>query len=171
VGQGDMTASSKPAKTKRAKRPPLVIGWREEISLPDLGLTNIRAKIDTGARTTALHASHIRTYQRDGALWVQFHPSTHRGLPDIDLCHAPVHDRRQIKNTSGIPEERIVIRTHLHIADRKYLIDVSLTDRADMAYPIIIGRTAIRNHSLLVNSGRSWLTRPTPPRGAKTSKE
>src|SRR5690606_29266861 len=119
-------------------------------------LNNIRAKIDTGARTTALHADKIRTYEHQGALWVEFHPSTHKGLPDRGLCHARVHDRRLIKNTSGVPEERIVIRTHLNISDRRYLIDVALSDRGDMTFAIIVGRSAIRNHRLLVDSGRSW---------------
>ena len=166
------TISTPLANTRmRAKREPLVIGWREVIALPDLDLGHMKAKIDTGARTTALHTSDVRTYHKDGALWVEFHPSSHDGMPDAGLCHAPVFDRRDIKNTSGVPEERVVIRTHLHIADRNYLIEVSLSDRGDMAFPIIIGRTAIRYHRLLVDCGRSWLTEPTArKRAIKTKK-
>jgi hypothetical protein len=148
-------------REKKPKKPPLVIGWREIVTLPDLGLEAFRAKIDTGARTTALHASHIATCVEDGAEWVTFRPPR-IGPHTPKTCRARVADRRQIKNTSGRPEERIVIRTHLHIAARNFLIDVSLADRADMRFPMIIGRSAIRNHRLLVDSGRSWLTRPSP---------
>ena len=167
-----MTAT--PPKMKKAKRAPLIIGWRENISLPDLGLVDIKAKIDTGARTTALHADHIRTYDRDGESWVEFHPSTHAGLPDSGLCHARLHDQRPIKNTSGVPQSRFVIRTLLDVADRSFLIEVSLSDRADMAFPIIVGRTALRKHRLLVDPGRSWLTKPkslAAPARSANSKE
>jgi hypothetical protein len=97
-------------RTKRPKTAPLVIGWREIVALPDLGLEAFRAKIDTGARTTALHATHIATYLEDGAEWVAFRPPR-IGPGPRRTCRARIADRRQIKNTSGRPEERIVIRT------------------------------------------------------------
>lgn len=143
----------------RAARLPTIIGWREHIGLPDLGLVAVSAKIDTGARTTALHASRIRTYERDGELWVEFHPE-HERLEASRLCWMPVHDRRSITNTSGVPEERVIIRTRLLIATHALHVDVSLSDRTDMSYPIIIGRSALRRARLLVDSGRSWLTEP-----------
>lgn len=157
-------------KRKPSGTPPLVIGWREIVDLPDLGLERVKAKIDTGARTTALHGSDLRYFEGpDGAEWVEFRP------PDLGhdapaLCRAPVHDRRPIKNTSGKPEERPIIRTHLHIADRNFLIEVALANRGDMAFPIIIGRTAIRYHRLLVDSGRSWMTRPKPLKRPKAKR-
>ncbi|MFW5801159.1 MAG: ATP-dependent zinc protease [Spirochaeta sp.] len=141
------------------KKPPLVIGWREIVSLPDLGFEMFEAKIDTGARTTALHALDIEPFQKDGREWVRFRPPVlKQGAPEF--CEAHLADRRAVKNTSGIPEKRYIIRTHLHLADRNYLIEISLADRGDMKYPMIIGRTAISGHRLLVDCSHSWLTRP-----------
>ncbi len=157
--------ATKPAK---AARPGLVIGWREVVGLPDLGLPNVHAKIDTGARTTALHASFVRTFDEDGQRWVEFRPPK-IGKVQTMRCRAPIHDEREIKNTSGVPELRIVIRTTLVIAGRRWKIDLSLADRTKMAFPIIIGRSAIRRHGLLVDCGRSYLAGdPGEKRSTKT---
>ena len=143
---------------KRKTAAPLVIGWREVVSLPDLGLSDFRAKIDTGARTSALHALRIEPLEREGHPWVRFAPpDLGHGAPA--WVEAPLIERRAIKNTSGVPEDRYVIRTHLQLASRRFLIEVALANRGDMAFPMIIGRTAIRGHGLLVDCGRSWLTR------------
>ena len=150
---------------KTTSKKPLIIGWREVVSLPDLGLENFRAKIDTGARTTALHATHIRTFEEDGIRYVQFRPPR-LGHPRPRSVTARVFDERPVRNTGGVPEVRVIIRTHLHLANRNFLIEVSLANRRNMTYPMIIGRTAIRYHSLLVDSGRSWLTRPSSPQPA-----
>lgn len=141
------------------KKPPLVIGWREIVSLPDLGLELFQAKIDTGARTTALHALDIESFEKDGRQWVRFRPPA-LGHSAPEFCEAPLADRRAVKNTSGIPEKRYIIKTHLHLADRNYIIEISLADRGDMKYPMIIGRTAISGHRLLVDCSHSWLTEP-----------
>ena len=154
-----MTADMKAGRKKRRGLQPTIIGWREIVSLPDLGLFRIRAKIDTGARTSALHADSIEPYERDSGRWVAFHPC-HPGMSEAGICHWPVHDRRSIRNTSGVPEERIIIRTRIHLAGHRFLIELSLANRSDMAFPIIIGRSAIRRHGLLVDGARSWLTVP-----------
>lgn len=138
---------------------PTLIGWRERVHLPLFDLQNIEAKIDTGARTTALHASRIRTYDKDGALWVEFHPE-HDRLDTDSLCRCVVKEHRPITNTSGIPETRIIIRTSLEIAGQRLAVDISLANRTDMTFPIIIGRTALRRGRLLVDSSRSWITTP-----------
>ncbi|MDW4549273.1 RimK/LysX family protein [Defluviimonas sp. D31] len=150
-------SQSKTRRKRKARAELAVIGWRETVTLPDLGLIEMHAKIDTGATTTALHASLIRTYDRDGALWVEFRPPR-IGHERPDLCHAPVHDQREVRNTSGVPIRRIIIRTTLQIAGRSWLIDVSLADRTEMTFPVIIGRSAIRRHRLLVDCGRSYVT-------------
>ncbi|RFU12309.1 ATP-dependent zinc protease [Rhodobacteraceae bacterium W635] len=150
---------AKAPRTRSTPRTPSVIGWRERVALPELDLDMVEAKIDTGARTTALHASRIRPFEQDGKPWVEFHPE-HDRLDRASLCRLPIHDRRAITNTGGVPEERIIIRTRLLIAGHRLRIDISLADRADMAFPIIIGRTALRRARLLVDSGRSWLTPP-----------
>lgn len=141
----------------------LHVGWRERVSLADLGLVEINAKIDTGARTTALHASNIRRFERDGAPWVEF-LSDHGRTGQTDLCTAPVHHLRKITNTSGKPEQRFIIATPLQIGARTQLVEVSLADRTEMSYPIIIGRTALRQLRLLVDPSRSWLMPPDKTR-------
>lgn len=137
-------------------KPPLLIGWREMVDLPQLGLVGVKAKIDTGARTSALHAERVRHFDRDGAPWVRFHVP-HAGLEDAFDCEAPLVDQREIRNTTGVPEERLVIKTRLRLGGRLWGIEVSLADRAAMVMPIILGRTAIRRHNILVSPGRSWL--------------
>lgn len=137
-------------------KPPLIVGWRETIALPELGISAAVAKIDTGARTSAIHATRIKVFDRDGADWVSFHVP-HAGLERAVQCEAPLVDRREIKNTSGVPQERLVIETLLVLGQRKWRIDVSLADRADMKLPLILGRTAITRRNILVNPGRSHL--------------
>ncbi|MEK0164615.1 RimK/LysX family protein [Phaeobacter sp. JH20_36] len=139
----------------------LVVGWQERVDLPLLGLTNLKAKIDTGARTSALHATDIVTFERDGVPWVRFHTRFDDDSHDTDV-ESPIHDQREIKNTSGIPETRIVIRTRFRISDRLWKIDLSLTERTEMKFRMIVGRTALRGHSILVNPAKRNLTAPKP---------
>lgn len=140
-----------------ADRKTLTIGWREPVALPELGIGQVIAKIDTGARTSALHAERIRHFDRDGRPWVRFHVP-HAGLAEAVDCEAPVVGRRDIRNTSGIPEERIVVETLLRLDGRRWRIELSLADRMAMAFPLILGRTAVRGHRIVVNPGRSMLT-------------
>ena len=138
----------------------LVVGWRERVDLPLLGLSNLKAKIDTGARTSALHATDIETFERDGIPWVRFHTRFDDDSIDTDV-ECPIHDQRDIKNTSGIPETRIVIRTKFRIGKRLWAIDLSLTERSDMKFRMIVGRTALRKRHILVDPSKSNLTKPT----------
>jgi hypothetical protein len=144
------------------KRPHTVIGWREQISLPDLDLNNFAVKIDTGAKTTALHATDVELFEVDGTQWVRFLPDFIHG--EAHPREVPVLETREIRNTSGVPEERIVIRTMLQIAGRRWKIDASLADRAPMRYPLILGRSALKGHNMSVHAGRSYLVseRPQP---------
>lgn len=142
---------------KQTARPaPIVIGWRERIALPDLGIPLVVAKIDTGARSSALHATRIRPFERDGRPWVRFHIPHSSGLRARDV-EAPLVERREVKNTSGIPQTRPVIETTLHLGNRRWRIEMTLADRSNMSLPLILGRTAIRRHRILVDAGRSWL--------------
>lgn len=141
----------------------LVVGWQERVDLPLLGLTNLKAKIDTGARTSALHASNIETFERDGVPWVRFHTRFDDDARDTDV-ECPIQDQRDVKNTSGIPETRIVIRTKLRISTRLWKVDLSLAERSGMKFRMIIGRSALRRHSILVNPSKSNLTVPIPAR-------
>lgn len=138
-------------------RPLTIIGWQETVDLPDLGLTNMVAKIDTGARTSALHAEDITRFDKDGADWVRFHTRFDDEARDI-WVECPIHDLREIKNTSGQPEERIVIRTKFRIARRAWTIDVSLAERGEMQFRMIVGRSALRNHAIAVHTRARHLT-------------
>lgn len=149
-------------KSVRAAVSADIIGWREIVSLPELGVFDMRAKIDTGARTSALHAEEQELFNRDGARWVRFRVPASRHHSDFRV-EVPVLDERDIKNTSGVPESRVVIRTLLHLGTHHWHVDVSLADRSNMGFDMILGRTAIRRHNVLVNAGRSFLAgKPAP---------
>lgn len=130
------------------------IGWREWIALPGLELGPMKSKVDTGARTSALHATDFKTFQKDGETWIEFR------LPFEEtnaVKSAPLLDERDIKNTSGVKDRRYVIVTDLVLGDRTWPIELSLADRENMSFEIILGRTAIRRRGLLVDPGRSFL--------------
>ena len=148
-------------KPKRAKRPqpPLVIGWREMIGLPDIGVAEMKAKIDTGARTSALHAREFVDFTEDGEAWVEFTPVIAE-LGAAPRIRAPLIDQRAIKNTSGVPDDRHVILTRLSLGGRIWPIEVSLADREQMEFDLILGRTAIRKRGIVVDPGKSFLVGP-----------
>ncbi|SDL68791.1 ATP-dependent zinc protease family protein [Maricaulis salignorans] len=135
------------------------IGWREIVGLPGLDIPALHAKIDTGARTSALNASIVREFERAGETWVEF-DVTFTEDRHVQRCLAPIADRREIKNTSGIPELRHVIETRLTLGSRQWSIELSLADREPMKYDLILGRTALRNRRICVNPGRSFLSGP-----------
>ncbi len=133
-----------------------IIGWREKVALPELGIVEIRGKIDTGARTSALHALDLEIEQQNGEDWISFHVP-HLGERRSVRHRAKVLDRRSIKNTGGVAEDRYVIRTLIVIGRRKWRIELSLTDREKMKHDLILGRTAIGGHRLLVRPDKSYL--------------
>jgi hypothetical protein len=137
-------------------RPPLVVGWRELVSLPELGLRGIPAKIDTGARTSSLHAHVLDDFMRDGERFVRF-------AVDWDgvrhACEAVHVDVRGITSSNGESQERFVIKTPLTIGSLRFRAEISLADRSQMQFPMLIGRTALRRR-MVVDSGHSWLQSP-----------
>lgn len=137
----------------------LEIGWREVVGLPDLGIVELHAKIDTGARTSALHAVDLDVEDTGGQPWVSF-AIPQPGKHSAERHRARVIDHRMIKNTSGVPEHRYVVRTTLVLGRRHWQIEVSLADREQMGLDMILGRTAIRGRRILVNPGRSFLAGP-----------
>lgn len=130
-----------------------VIGWREWVAMPALLDAPVRAKIDTGARTSALHAVDLDFHTVDGVDHVRFSLPFEAGR----RVSYPVHGRRKVRNTGGVPELRTTIRTDLVLGEARWLIEVTLADRTGMLNPLILGRTAIRRRKLLVNAGRSFL--------------
>lgn len=130
-----------------------IIGWREWIALPELGLPKLRAKIDTGARTAAIHATDITLSDVDGVECVSF------CLPfdNNRRLQLPVYGQRRVRNTSGIPETRTIVRTTMVMGEMQWPIHVALSNRENMLNPIILGRTSVRGRRLAVNPGRSFL--------------
>lgn len=136
-----------------------IIGWREWLALPGLGIPAIKAKVDTGARTSALHTFDLGTYWKDGGEYVKFrlHPLQKRS--DVELeCIAPVADRRVVRDSGGHAEERIVISTNLELGDKSWPIELTLTNRDDMMFRMLLGREGIRAGSLLVDPAASYVT-------------
>lgn len=134
----------------------LIVGWQEWVALPELGLPALKAKIDTGAKTSALHTHFIEPYGNGRRLKVRFsvRPSPESG--DLEIAaSADVVDRREVLSSNGVPELRYVIMTTLRIGGREWPIEVTLTNRERMAYRMLIGRQAIRS-DMLVDCGASF---------------
>ncbi|MDY0387626.1 MAG: ATP-dependent zinc protease [Methanolobus sp.] len=135
----------------------LTLGWREWLALPDLGLHAIKAKIDTGARTSALHAFNIKHYMSDDIEMVRFlvHPIQKNQDYYIE-CKAPIKDQRQVTDSGGHKEIRYVIETDVVIASRHYPIELTLTDRDTMRFRMLLGRSAMKN-VIMVDPSASFL--------------
>lgn len=144
-------------ETPTTETPLVIIGWREWISLPELGIARIKAKIDTGARSSCLHTYEMETYQVDGRPFVRFkvHPIQRHDEFSV-TCEAPVHDIRKVRSSSGEASDRIVIQSLVRWMGESWLVDMTLNNRSEMGFRMLIGREAIRNR-LLVDSGRSYL--------------
>lgn len=134
-----------------------VIGWREWVALPELGLARIKAKIDTGARTSALHAWEVRQFERDGAVWVRFtvHPQQRSTKATVDI-EAPVLEFRHVRSSTGHATLRPVIRTALELFGVRRNIDLTLAARDQMGFRMLLGREALRRE-FVVDPSRSYL--------------
>ena len=135
---------------------PLILGWEEWVALPGLGLAAIKAKVDTGARTSALHAVFVEPFGSAKAPMVRFavHPIPRREDVEV-LCTARVVDRRAVTSSNGEREERYVIETPIRIGLREWPIEVTLTNRDTMTYRMLLGRQAISD-GVLVDPGSSF---------------
>jgi hypothetical protein len=128
----------------RARQSLVLIGWREWAALPDLGAARIGAKIDTGAKGAALHATRIKEFETGGARHVEFWLQTLQGDEQREIfCHAPIADKRLIRSSNGLEEERIVIETDLRLGEHRWTIELTLANRETMEFALLIGRDAL----------------------------
>lgn len=145
--------------------PRVVLGWREWVALPGLGVDAIRAKVDSGARSSALHVDDQWRFTELGAPWVGFRlrPGDAGGM--AVECRAPVLDLREVTDSGGHRSCRVFVRTSLRLAGIEREIEVNLSDRREMQFPLLLGRTAMAR-VFTVDPARSYLHGRQPPNHA-----
>lgn len=159
---GTPPSGTPPRRASRRKpRPAAMVGWKEWVMLPDIEGQIVHAKIDTGARTSALHVDAMRFVTRDNVEWVEFgFRKAPRGAARSDDRYFPFRARyaglRKVKSSSGHVEERPVIRTRLTLAGITSMVDITLTSRERMEFPMLVGRSALRKF-YTVSPGRAYL--------------
>lgn len=145
-------------------------GWREWVQLPGIGIPWIKAKLDTGARSSALHAYDVKEFTRDGAHWVRFRVRPwQESTDDETVVELPVHDRRRVRSSSGHVQERVVVLLRVVMIGREVEAEVTLTDRDPMGFRMLIGRQALR-HGFVVASDRSYLGGKAPKHARRRNK-
>jgi len=143
------------------------IGWREWLSFPQLGIPHLKAKVDTGARTSALHACYVEPYRDQGVRMVRFgiHPLQRR--TDIIIeCTAVVCDRRDVTDSGGHREKRYVIETLATLGDVSWPLELTLTNRDSMRFRMLLGRTAMEDR-FVINPSASYLLGGRPSRSMR----
>lgn len=132
-------------------------GWREWVQLPEAGIPWIKAKLDTGARTSAIHAYGVEPFERDGVEWVRFTVRPwQKSTDDEVVVECPVHDRRRVRSSSGHVQVRYVVRMRVVLVGREVDAEFTLSNRDKMGFRMLIGREALRQ-GFVVESGRSFL--------------
>jgi len=141
---------------KKPMRAKTIIGWREWVGLPDLGVSLIKAKIDTGAKTSALHAFEPEVFQKGDERWVRFKVHPVQGSDEAAIpCAARVAGEREVTSSNGQKEMRLFITTRLRIGPYKIPVELSLTNRDELGFRVLIGRVVMKKR-FLVDSGRSF---------------
>ena len=155
------------AGVANVKKPLNPIGWREWLQLPDLGVDWLKAKVDTGARSSSLHALDVEEFERDGERWVRFaiHPQQRSAATTV-TAEAPLLESRAVKSSNGTSEVRPVIQTRVRLGGVERLIEVTLTRRDDMGFRMLLGREALRG-AFAVEPDRSFVTGRPPAAGAR----
>ena len=133
-----------------------IIGWREWVAIPELGIPRIKAKVDSGARSSSLHASEIEEFEKDGNLYVRFKVHPKQKKPDFCLpAEAKVIDVRDVKSSSGKSTMRTVISANIRLLDQTVAVELTLADRSEMGFRMLLGREAFRGR-FLVDAGNSF---------------
>lgn len=135
----------------------IIIGCEEWCGFQTLGIPAIKARVDSGAKTSSIHAINIQVFKRDNNPWVSFevHPLQQNRKTSI-RCEAPVVDRRNVKSSSGVSEKRYVIQAPIVLGEHEWDIEITLTDRDSMGYRMLLGREAMQ-HRMLVDPANSFL--------------
>ncbi|MCA9232625.1 MAG: ATP-dependent zinc protease [Planctomycetales bacterium] len=141
----------------KANKPGLqVIGWREWVALPDLGIKSIKAKVDTGARSSSLHAYAIEPFDRDGEKYIRFKVHTvQRRSDEVVEAEAKILEYRSVRSSSGKAKVRPVILTNVELLGLKWPVELTLANRDEMGFRMLLGREAFRRR-FLVDSGKSY---------------
>lgn len=158
-------------KDQKLLSPLSIIGWREQIALPELGIEEIKAKIDTGARSSALHAFDVQLFERDGQKRVNFkvHPYQ-RDTSHTIIAEAPLLEQREVRNSGGHAQLRPVILTTVELGGIQWPIELTLTNRDVMGFRMLLGRQAVRKR-FLVDAGKSFLQSSLHNKQDKLDKE
>lgn len=143
---------------KTVKKTKKIIGWKEWFNLDCIALPAIKGKIDTGAKTSALHAFNIETFYIEDVEYVRFdiHP-LQKNKRLVRSCISRVIDRRMVSDSSGKKEKRIVIKSDLKIGDNKIRIELTLTNRDNMSFRMLLGREAIKQAKMIVDISKSFV--------------
>lgn len=147
-----------------------VIGWREWVKLPDLGVSKIKVKVDTGARSSALHVFDLEEFTKDGELWVRFtiHPNQRDGKKEIK-AEAKILDYRSVKNTGGKSTKRPTIMTNVTLLGFTWSVELTLANRDTMGFRMLLGREAIRRRMLVDPGGSYYGGKPKRKKKPKTT--
>ena len=148
---------------KNIKLPKLISGWREWAQLPDLNIEQIKVKIDTGAKTSSLHAFDLKPFTNMGSEWLQFdiHPFQYNEAI-TRTCQCPIVDHRWITSSSGHKQKRFIIETTLTLGEYSTLIEISIANRDEMGFRMLVGRNALKGR-ILVDPSHSFLLSHRPP--------
>lgn len=151
-----MPSTSKGVR-KGARADPMIVGWREWAVLPTFTDHRLKAKLDTGAKISAVHAFRIEELEEDDGLYAHFylHPAQKRRRPEV-FCRAPVIDRRLIRSSNGAVQERLIVESVLKLGRRSWTIEISLANRDDMGFRLLLGRDALRRR-VAIDPARSFV--------------
>ena len=140
----------------------VILGSEEWCSFPELGIPTIKARVDSGAKTSALHAVNIAPFIKDGQNWVKFDINPiQNNVKTIIHCEAPLVDKRIVKSSSGFREQRYVIQSSLDIGETKWLIEMTLTNRDSMGFRMLLGREAMSGRVLVDPEQKYLLGQPS----------